>query len=583
MLFSPRLRLSWLMRYIGVLGMAAVVSASAHAVTTIPATAELQRLQDVIRQSPPAARPPAVLPLMEAIPSPTATMEKEDARFVLESVELRGVTQISPSTLLPIFERLAGQETSVAALEAAVAEVTKLYRAKGYFLSRAYLPPQELVGGHAVIAVTEGWLDDVIVTGSPRSAVNPLVKKILARFEQGPLTSARLENMLLRLNDIPGLIARGTLSPGAEKGATKLTIQLAETQPMVEAGYSNHGSRYLGPTRFEVGGAVHNLASPYGDTLAVQAIQSPNWSDLTYAMAMYSTPLNSYGFGLDVSAFGGISRPKWTLEALDIASRSVGGSIKLTQQMQRQRDFSWDAYTLFDWQDVDSTTQSLQLSADHLRVLRFGANTQTVDSWGGFTNTNAEFSAGLGILGATGRNNFGASRLRGTGRSFNKIGLDISRLQRLNDVWNLYVATIGQFADHALLAGEEFSVGGESFGRGYDAGELTGEHGFATRAELQANFDTNFAWLDGWQLFGFHDFGMVWNRDRDITESNQARTLASVGTGVRLQFTPHISGELMMAKPPTRIKATEGDDNVSLYFRLKSKFNVPMGKVGGAS
>lgn len=552
-------------------------AATAHAANSgggnLPSASSLQRLHDVLRAQPMA--PVGVSLTLPELPPPTSNQVKEDTRLTLTGVEVQGVTLLKAEELAPLFEGISGQQTSLAEIEKVVAAITSMYRAKGHFLSRAFLPPQEVLDGQLIVQVVEGRVDEVKVDAPEHLQRHPLVARIVERLRANPaLTSDALETALLQLNDLPGITAQGQLSPATTQGGAVMTIKLAEYRGDVTAGFSNHGTRFIGPNRFEFGTTVHNLISPLGDTLALQALQDPNGSDLTLVDGTYSLPLNSHGMRAALNVSRGISRPEWTLKDLDVESRTVGANLTLEQNLLRSRALSWDVYGTLDWNEAQSTSRKVQLSADHNRTARLGMRVDTLDSAQGFTSTDVKLSHGLDVLGATQTGQLNASRLRGTGTDFTKVNVDISRLQRLNETWNLLVAGSGQYATHALLAGEEFGLGGPSgFGRGYDSNELTGDHGVAAKAELQATFPVSWPWLDAWQLFGFYDFGAVWNKDRDVLEDNTAMALSSVGTGVRLQFSPKLNAEIMLAKPTTRDVQSNGSGNGTIYFRLSSKID----------
>jgi hemolysin activation/secretion protein len=553
--------------------LAAVSAQAAPSSGSNPTAGTLQRLNDVLRQAPmPTAIPPVLVPMLPALASPTANQLREDTRLTLTAIDLRGVTQLKPEQIAPLFETLNGQETSLAELDKAVAALTNLYQQQGYILSRAYLPEQEIRDGVVIIQALEGKIEEVVLNANERVSENPLVRQLLNRVKRENPTRRNLEYVLLQLNDLPGLSASANLAPGSETGTARLAVSLVETRLTAEGGFSNHGTRYIGPNRFEASAAANNILSPGGDTLAFNILHSPNFSDLSLVTGSYALPLNSYGLSLEVGGFAGVTRPKWTLETLDINSRSSGANITLSQNILRSRPVSWDVYGMFDWQDADSTSLGQQLSADHIRALRVGTTLAGTDDWRGYTTSKLEVSHGLDVFSASGQGNNQTSRLRGHGEGFTKAKIDLSRLQNLNSYWNLLLAGSGQFSTHALLAGEEFGLGGETFGRGFDTNDLSGEQGLATRAELQATFHPDEPWLQSWQLFGFYDYGMVWNKDRDPLETNQAQTLSSAGYGARLNFTDSFSGEFMVAKPMTHRTASTGTKDPSFLFRLKGRF-----------
>src|SRR5690606_23554183 len=137
-----------------------------------------------------------------------------------------------------------------------------------------------------------------------------------------------------------------------------------------------------------------------------------------------------------------------------------------------------------------------------------------------------------------------SSRPEGTANFFKATG-QISRLQSLFiPGLNLYVAAQGQISADRLLSSEEFGVGGSQWGRGYDPGEISGDHGMATTVELQFGGPANIAILRGYQIFAFWDYGKIWNDDQaDKVAGTDEESLMSAGAGIRLNFLNTVSGE----------------------------------------
>jgi hemolysin activation/secretion protein len=121
------------------------------------------------------------------------------------------------------------------------------------------------------------------------------------------------------------------------------------------------------------------------------------------------------------------------------------------------------------------------------------------------------------------------------------------------------------------LSSEEFGVGGSDYGRANDNSEIVGEDGIAAKLELQINDPVKAPYIDGYQLYGYYDIGKVWDRDNP-TVRDQERSLASVGAGVRFDFTETISGSAELALPMTRDVQTQGDQDPRGFFSLTAAF-----------
>src|SRR5262249_20222041 len=124
-----------------------------------------------------------------------------------------------------------------------------------------------------------------------------------------------------------------------------------------------------------------------------------------------------------------------------------------------------------------------------------------------------------------------------------------------------------------LLASEEFTIGGPSYGRAYDSSEITGDHGAALKLELRYGETTNSAYLQSYQGYVFYDAGAVWNRDAAGGEPEK-QTLTSTGVGVRLNMSRSLFGSAEIAFPLSRDIASEGNDGEDprLFFNILKRF-----------
>jgi len=123
-------------------------------------------------------------------------------------------------------------------------------------------------------------------------------------------------------------------------------------------------------------------------------------------------------------------------------------------------------------------------------------------------------------------------------------------------------------SNNPLLSSEEMGFGGRAYGRGYDSSEIVGDDGFGASIELRWNPDYKVSYIQDYEVFGFYDFGKIWNQETDI-DSLETQSLASAGIGVRTDFTDAIKGEFIYAQPLTR--------NVDVYDNTHGRFKFNLG------
>ncbi|WP_144186555.1 ShlB/FhaC/HecB family hemolysin secretion/activation protein [Elioraea rosea] len=531
----------------------------------LPAGVDPARLPGQAPAAPqvPGALPPE--PVAPIAPSPGAPVGAERLRFTLTALEIEGVTAYPPGTFAPLFAHLLGTEVAVADLYAIADAITERYRADGYIISRALVPAQRIEGGAARLAVVEGFVAEVSVTGAAEPELAARAER--AAMAVRPLTLRALERSILLLNDLPGVRAQGMIepAPSGPPGAARLAVT-AESRRAWD-GYlalDNRGSRYVGPWQASAGGSVSSVIRAY-DRMAFRVVGASPLRELRYGEIGYETPVGPDGWVIAASAFLSRSQPGFTLAPLDVEGQSVGVSVGASYPIVRSRAENLRAS--FAFTPYDSTNDVLGRSDvapaydDNIRPLRAALSYDLADGWGGFNFATAELSQGLDALGASPENRTNASR-PGARSRFTRLVVEASRTQALDALYpgfGVFVAARGQWSFGApLVAFEQFGLGGARFGRGYDPSEIAGDNGIAASVELQWSA----GFLPGWYTFGreatvqpylFYDVGIVSN----ATAGQASQSLASAGLGIRLWLGEAVAAAVELAKPLTRDVAAE--------------------------
>jgi hemolysin activation/secretion protein len=293
--------------------------------------------------------------------------------------------------------------------------------------------------------------------------------------------------------------------------------------------------------------------------------------ELDYIGLNYTETINSEGTRLNIGANYTETEPGYTLSDFDVEGRAKGFHIGLTHPVIRSRSQNLFIFGRFDALNVTrSDNFTVGKTEDRIRAVRLGGTYQFTDRLIGINTIEMTLSQGLDILNARESDSDNLTRARGR-HDFTKFEAEVSRLQHVSNKVNLLGAVKGQKTNHILLSSEEFGVGGSDYGRAYDNSEIVGEDGIAAKLELQINDPVKAPYIDGYQLYGYYDIGKVWDRDNP-TVRDQERSLASVGAGVRFDFTETISGSAELALPMTRDVQTQGDQDPRGFFSLTAAF-----------
>lgn len=513
---------------------------------------------------PPTPSPPSVQDIPEGA---------ERIRIRLERIDAEGAAHIPPDALTATVAPFLGADVPLSNLYHAAAAVTAWYHREGYILSRATVPPQELNGGRAVLKVTEGYVASVRTEGPYASTA--VVESILAKIGRlRPFNVRALERHILLLNDMPGLKAQAIIEPLPDaaahaEGAVGIVIVFSKTRFRNSASVDNFGSRYLGPYQGAVRLGANGLTLPYSQTMFYGLSTVPT-DELKYGAVSHTLPVLTEGLMLHASGSYSRSSPGHILRAIEIESDATNLTAGLNYMVIRSRQQNFQVGFELNAKDIDTDILgTTNLYEDRLRVLRASAIYDNAYWLGGANLFSATASFGLDGFGASEAGSLNLSRAEGHS-DFTKLELTAARLQPVVQHWSIYAALAGQVADKPLLSSEEFGYGGQVFGRAYDASELTGDHGVAGSVELRYGGLPEWGGLHS-QLFGFYDFGKVWNRDSTAGDA----AAASAGAGIRVNYGEDLSASFSVAQPLTRDIQTPlyGDKkNPRLLFTVNYRF-----------
>ena len=541
----------------------------------LPKPAEPGRIQRPFE--PP--EPPSMRPETDASPARRPNLAPDNAdqiRFVLRGLAIDGVTVYAEDAFKSLIEPKIGQEISLSDLYAIAEAITARYGDDGYILSQALVPAQRIENGVARIEVVEGVVDKIDFDGDV-PADPALMARIAAhiRAEQ-PLTADALERYLLLLGDLPGYKVRGVLVPSITEGATDLLVEVDHTPVQGAVSIDNRGTRYIGPIQAQFATKLNNAIGLH-ESIGISIATAGQPDELKSFGASFEMPITTDGTNLNVSAGRAFVAPGHTLKPRDINSGVTSFGIGVSQHLVRSRSTNFLVRADLDAKNVETRENGDRtlLSEDHLRAIHLGWRYELLDSLltPAFSVVSGRVSQGLNAPGASDRGSAFASRTNGD-PTYTKVNLEIQRLQTLGSGFNFLLAGAGQYSFSKLLSPEEFSIGGEEYGRGFDPSEFAGEHGIAGKTELQYGQEGGALPVDSWQLYGFYDFAGIWNKDPTADDSPR-HTLASTGGGVRLVINSYLSSYFEIAKPViNRVQSVSEDDgkNPRLFFGLVGKF-----------
>jgi hemolysin activation/secretion protein len=466
--------------------------------------------------------------------------------FVLRSVSIAGAVAIPQDRLVTAYQSYIGKKVSQADLAAISVAVGDIYRADGFHLSRAMIPPQDVQSGEIHLQVVEGSIAEVALTGdgAEQFGVRPMLDPVLA---EKPSRFTTLERQLLLINGRPGVRIEDTALEeiGAASGRFRLIVALKTWHLFTSFGVDNLGSSSVGPWQSYGTAAFNSYLAP-GDSLVVNLSTTPgDPRQLAFGRLSYEIPVGTDGARFGASGFYSEVRPgdfrRLFNDTIKTESFEIRGSIAPVQSQK----FSLTLTAAAGLTNVYETDVFGQVYADHIRTVSLTSDYRLQDNFGGNNYLTVNYRQGLDILGASRRGDDYLSR-EGASGNFSAVNFWFTRYQSLADAWSLKLASAGQMASGPLFTSQQFYLGGIAFGRGYGSAEISGDNGLAGSLELRFDQKANFKYLSGYQVYAFVDSGVAWNSGYRLSDG---LSLTSAGGGVRFFLTEGLQADIGAAAP----------------------------------
>lgn len=527
----------WLVAFIVTLALPCMLHAQ-----TLPGAADAGRVKP---QSERLHVPKASIPEIKVQPLPDVTLPQaaKTIHFTLKSITIEGLEAFSPEEVAFIYANQIGQEITLDRIWEMANALTQHHRKAGYFLSRAYVPAQEIEQGRVVIRVVNGYISEVVLD---HMCSNAIVEALAEQIKQArPIRADMLESALLQLNDLPGVQVQALIEPlqAADEGATRLRLVGKRSKANAVVSFDNFGSRFLGPYQANINyqysfAPLHRTDFSVSSTIPVDELQ---YYSLRHTF-QFASKWQAIAFGNFVEA-----EPGSSLSESEIDSSSVEFGIGLNYQLIRQRQENLALHVQFDGKNTNSDILGDNpLTRDRIRALRGQLDYDTADPWYGYNYLSLGLVRGLEILGASKEGALNLSRAEAE-PDFTKFTASYTRQQAAGEQLLLIGQFDSQIASGPLLSAEEFGVGGQQFGRAYDPSEITGDHGVAGLVELrylgiEPQYDAFIV------PYVFYDIGKVWNED----VGGEDVSLSSAGFGIRVHHESGLAGNIGLAFPLTR-------------------------------
>jgi hemolysin activation/secretion protein len=448
--------------------------------------------------------------------TPTAPAQATEATVQVKAFAFKGNTLLGSDALQTALISFTNRALTLAQLKEAADAISNTYREAGWTV-RAYVPKQEISNGVVTLQIVEAVFGHASVqtTSLERIEASRLVGMAEALLTQGqPIHANDIDRALLMLNDLPGVSVSGNLTEGQREGETDLAIFAADDALINgNAIVDNQGSRATGTDRLSVNLNVNSPAR-FGDALSLNALKTQGSE---YQRLGYTMPVGYSGWraGLHASNLNyHVITPEFAaLNPYGTATtRGWDASYPLVRSQLQNVNFALS----YDDKKFHNTSNGTTTSYG-IKVYNATLSGNQTDPWNGGGITNASLTLTSGD--------------KSTEDRYNKLGLNLSRLQTLSDTLSGYVALSAQATHRNLDSSEKLYLGGATGVRAYPASEAGGSDGYTLTLELRRRLAYNLS------VIGFYDYGWIKpNHNNNVASPANPNGYSLEGYGVTLAW-----------------------------------------------
>ena len=400
----------------------------------------------------------------------------------VRTITITGNRLIATPVLAALLAPMKGRTVTLAALDAAVGEITRAYHARGFPLAYAYLPQQQITDGDIQVRVVEPRFDQVEVKGKTRLRTE-VIDRTVGVAPGDVVQSAPLDRGMLLLNQTPGVHVNGELAAGSSPETTTLNL-LPHDQPAIIASLTedNDGNASAGAYLTALTVTANDLLG-YGESVSANGLVSQNGDFYSGGLSATSPDLwNGLRLGLyGSSTFYRLGGAFTSLNQVGSAS-VVGGDAQYPLVLTNSTALGVRLDVYNTW--LNETTHSTgTYSQQVIPMGKFSLIGSYSDRFGGFTSGAAAILAGrLDLSPATAVAN-DAAGVKAAG-DFWISQLQVQRQQTLPQGFALNLTFNGQISGQNLDSSQKIFIGGPMGVMGYPVGVIGGDQGYVMSFRL---------------------------------------------------------------------------------------------------
>ncbi len=418
--------------------------------------------------------------------------------LIIKSIALIGARLISYRDLHGSISRWEGRCLGIDDINKVLKAVTMLYVKRGYIAVRAYLPEQDLRGGHLKIIVVEGRVEDIILDGhkverKDRSEITTAFPNLIGH----PANLRAIEQGLDQINRLFSRQATLNLEAGKVSGGSILDLHIVKQKPWsFTVSSDNLGAQATGLYQTRLSFSFDDLfASNDQWSFSYQRSMDGGVYHFTDERPNSDTVTGSFSipYGYWTAGFDGTwSQYHSSVKGIFSDILTSGKSLSLTPWISRviardQEGKTWLTGRL-TWKYADNFILGSRIDVSSRKLAFATFEFDHMHQWlGGELNVYLGFHRGLAILDTYDdkeQENVSSNAPKGQFRKWS-FSLGYVRPFSFHSYHFRYNTLLsGQWSPDTLFGSEQISLGGNSSVRGVREAVYYGNNGVFWRNEL---------------------------------------------------------------------------------------------------
>ncbi len=477
---------------------------------------------------------------------PNDNTGSEVLKFEIRDYRAEGNTLLDDAAIKRLLAPFTGKNRDFGDVQRALEALQDFYRESGYSGIKITLPEQELERGEVTFKVVESRIARVLVEGNQHFSVNN-VRRSVPSLQPGLNPMAREIARSVRVaNESPAKQSAVLLRPGSEDSVVDAVIRVADVPPVrYSVSIDNTGNEETGRYRTAFALQHANLFDK-DHVLTGQFITSPhNLNDVQVFGVGYRIPLYALGDSIDLIA-GYSTVDSGTVQNLfNVSGQGAIYAARYNQNLRRIGDVEHRLTYGLDYRAYQNLVTSQGGTFNFVPDITVHPLSLTYSAQAKFGRRE------LGLYAAIAQNIPGGND--GTDDVFKKSRAEATaayRTWRLGGTfsgifhkdWQLRIKVDAQLTNDALIAAEQFGLGGAESVRGFNERYSSNDKGYRSNWEIytpELGTSTGFTTAK-LRMLVFYDTGHVMRNFPQPGEPESV-SLDSAGFGLRMNYGTNFS------------------------------------------